>query len=246
MAAPPLFKLVIFFLTCLLLSPVTFSAPANIVPRAYEINDPSLPPSVRSVCENGPNSTTVSNSTRLANGVTMTTGYCRGKVTLPNGRIAQNFNATAAGVSRPTCPSALNNCISRFGTQFQGNGWVSKCGARCDSTCYQGSGGPDPNDCQYIANQLWGRQPALFTLDPGTFVLLTYRSCGTGIQNQIVSDGSGCSQKMIYDYPDWAAVAQYLAWNCQGFQGARGGRCNGSSGIYVPNTSDFYIQVYTN
>jgi hypothetical protein len=44
-------------------------------------------------------------------------------------------NLAASPASRPTCVTALNDCVARFGGLFQGNGWVSKCGAPCFSVC---------------------------------------------------------------------------------------------------------------
>jgi hypothetical protein len=44
-------------------------------------------------------------------------------------------NLAAVPVRRPTCVTAQNDCVARFGGLFQGNGWVSKCGAPCFSVC---------------------------------------------------------------------------------------------------------------
>lgn len=46
---------------------------------------------------------------------------------------------------------------------------------------------------------------------------------------------------MIYDYRDWAGVGNFLAFNCQASQGARGGNCLADTGIYT-NVPDFFIQ----
>ncbi|CCA77283.1 hypothetical protein PIIN_11261 [Serendipita indica DSM 11827] len=62
----------------------------------------------------------------------------------------------------------------------------------------------------------------LFTLPTGGYNLFTWRSCGIGIQNQIVSSGAPCTQRMQYDHADVANVARYLAWNCQAAQNAHG------------------------
>ena len=59
---------------------------------------------------------------------------------------------------------------------------------------------------------------------------------GTGIQNQIPWKGDGCSQNLIYDFADWGYIGHYIAWNCQAWQGARGGRCVATDG------ADFYLQ----
>ena len=83
----------------------------------------------------------------------------------------------------------------------------------------------------------------VFTVEPGSFLLYTVSTCGTGIQNQIAANptNGACSRKMIYDYTDWAGVGNYLAWNCQAAQRARGGICMANSGIFT-NVPDFFIQ----
>ncbi|CCA77278.1 hypothetical protein PIIN_11256 [Serendipita indica DSM 11827] len=152
------------------------------------------------------------------------------------------------GLRAPSCPTARNNCAIRFGNNgFESNA-VSKCDAPCTSSCYSGNpgGGPDPNDCEYATGLLFARNPQLFTLPTGGYNLFTWRSCGIGIQNQIVSSGAPCTQRMQYDHADVANVARYLAWNCQAAQNAHGGRCTADSGVYIPNFPDFYIQVYRN
>jgi len=226
-----------------LLCTSTLSRPLNppsvtLVPRVYNPNDSDLPPSVLQVCEAGVNSTSVSNSTMFGNSqVVMTTGACT----------PANVTDPVMGAdSVQTCMTAANDCQSRFGSLFQGNGYVGKCGTPCDSTCYPGSNGPDPNDCQTIANSLRTHNPLVFTLNPNNFLLLSYKTCGIGFQNQIAASSIGCSQQIIYDYPDMADVLQYLAWNCQSSQGARGGRCTSRSGVYQSTVPDFYVQVYPN
>jgi len=208
------------------------------------VNDTNLPPAVRSVCPGGTSPASITNTTVLPSGVSMTTGVCH------HDGGDQWEPATvdlAAVVDSPSCPIAPNDCVSRFGTANQGQGFVGECGAPCSSSCYQGTGGPDPNDCQHIANALFAQSPQLFVLYPFNFVLLSYNSCGTGIQNQIAAASiSGCSQTMIYDYTDWAGIAQYLAWTCQAFVGANGGKCTANAGLYQPYTNDFYVQVYAN
>lgn len=44
---------------------------------AYSVDDPDMPPAVRSICPGGANTTTITNSTMLGeSGVRMTTGVC--------------------------------------------------------------------------------------------------------------------------------------------------------------------------
>ncbi|PVF98259.1 hypothetical protein CPB86DRAFT_873592 [Serendipita vermifera] len=215
---------------------------SKLVPRAIQADDPSLPAALDSICPGGLNATTVESSEPLGTGgVVITKGFCNAPETSSEDDIVPRVVARQA-----SCPTAPNNCVSRFGTMYQGNGWVSKCGAPCTTFCYSGTGGPDPNHCDFIFNSMRVESPALFTLNPNQFILATYQSCGTGIQNQIASSSVGCSQKMIYDWPDWADIGHYIAWNCQAAQNARGGQCLGDTGLYQSGTHDFYVQVYAN
>lgn len=218
------------------------AAPAIVhVPRAYSPNDPDLPPAVQTVCQGGVNATTVANSTTFAAGVVLTVGTCA-----PSNVGTEPFTVDAVPAVRPACATAANNCQSRFGSQFSGNGYVAKCGAPCTSSCYPGTNGPDPNDCQHIVNSLYAQSPQLFTLSTNNYLLLTYQTCGIGFQNQIAGSSIGCSQTIIYDYTDVAQISNYLAWNCQGAQNARGGACTATGGIYQTSVPDFYVQVYQN
>lgn len=229
---------VLFLLSIALALPITLERRDEILAEDGE----SLPKALDSVC-GGRNATTILTSKAFGtHGVRITTGVC----SPPESESTSDSNSVDLEARQASCRTAPNNCIQRFGTMFQGNGWVNKCGAQCDSSCYPGSNGPDPNHCQFIFNSMFAEQPQLLTLEPNNFLLLTYRSCGTGIQNQIASGPDGCSTKMIYDYSDWAAIGRYLAWNCQAPQGARGGRCVGRTGLYQGNIPDYYVQVYQN
>lgn len=220
------------------------SAPSIVnVPRAYSPNDPDLPPAILTVCDGGVNATTVDNSTVFSEGVVLTTGSC----TPANIAVASVESVENIPAVRPSCPSAANNCASRFGSQFAGSSVVGKCGAPCSSSCYPGSNGPDPNDCQFIINGLLAQSPQLFTLSQNKYLLLSHGTCGVGFQNQIAAPSVGsCPQTILYDYQDVATIANYLAWNCQGAQGARGGACRANAGLYQPSVPDFYVQVYQN
>lgn len=239
------FNLVLFFsLWSTILARPFLSAP-SLVPRAYDIEDPSLPAAVKTVCIGGANATTVMDSLPYGtDGAFLTTGSCAPPETTTSDSSDTPSDSSLA--ARQACRGTPNDCVSRFGTQFSGQGFVSKCGAPCTSACYPGSGGPDPNDCQFMINSLYNNSPQLFTLTANKFLLFTYKTCGIGLQNQIASSPVGCSQTMVYDYSDIGSVARYLAWNCQGSQGARGGRCTGNTGVFQSNIPDFYVQVYRN
>jgi len=117
----------------------------------------------------------------------------------------------------------------------------SRCGEECDSDCYWGDNGPDPNDCQVIFNNFLARFDQVFNVGHAKFVLFTFGSCGTGIQNQIVPNSEDCASDLLYDYTDWAGVGHFLATSCQAGQGARGGKC-----LAANTNSDFFLQVYKN
>ncbi|PVF93804.1 hypothetical protein CPB86DRAFT_829039 [Serendipita vermifera] len=148
----------------------------KIMPRVIQVDDPSLPPALDSICPGGLNATTVESSEPFGTGgVVVMTGFCN-----PTETSSENDIVPELAARQVSCPTAPNNCVSRFGTA-----------------------------------QL----------------------------NQIVSPGNGCSQKMIYDWPDWAGTGSYLAWNCQVAQNARGGICIGDTGLYQSGTHDFFVQV---
>jgi len=138
---------------------------------------------------------------------------------------------------RGGCNIPPNSCSDRF---WQSNGILgySRCGAQCDSECYWGNDGPDPNDCEVVFN--WfrnGVESPIFTLERDRFLLYRYQTCGTGFQNQIQSPSWACNANIIYDFPDWAAIGSHLAWSCAAPAGARGGKC-------VASSNDFYTQVF--
>jgi len=222
-----------------------------------------LPPAVWQMCVGGANATIVHSSAPVqgAKGLVLTTGSCinndtdttQSTVPIPVPSQASEVD-TRSLEARDWCPTVPNTCLSSFSSAFPSDwinqNWVPKCGASCSSTCYAiGTGvpGPDPNDCQMIFNAMIARPDQIFALEPNNFLLFTVRTCGTGIQNQIAANPANwaCSQKMIYDYSDWAAVGSFLAFNCQATQGARGGNCVADTGIYT-NVPDFFIQVYGN
>lgn len=57
--------------------------------------------------------------------------------------------------------------------------------------------------------------------------------------------GLGCYRlvtiSIVYPIADDLS-GRYLAWNCQAPQGARGGKCLGTTGLYQPNIPDYYVQ----
>jgi len=233
----------IVFLATLISCVLGRPAIPSIDRRSPVVENSDLPPAVSSVCEGGMNATTILNMTSFGtDGVMMTKGMC---APANKTAIASSPEEERGLEERQNCAVAPNNCVSRFGNMFQGHGWVSKCGATCTSSCYYGSGGPNPYDCAHITDSLYNNATKLFVLQPYEFILLTYATCGTGIQNQIGFSSIGCSQTMIYDTQDWSGIGNYLAFNCQSQQGARGGRCTGDTRLFQ-NVPDYYIQIYRN
>ncbi|GJE97428.1 hypothetical protein PsYK624_136470 [Phanerochaete sordida] len=93
------------------------------------------------------------------------------------------------------------------------------CGAPCTTVCHGGTGGPNPNDCQTLANN--HANDGEFTVSYGTFGWWTYGSCAAGLANHWGADVYYC-----WDTKNLAGVISYLAWNCQSTQHANGGQCN--------------------
>ncbi|KAH7922942.1 hypothetical protein BV22DRAFT_1171558, partial [Leucogyrophana mollusca] len=107
------------------------------------------------------------------------------------------------------------------------------CGAPCKTNCFNpAGGGPDPNDCQVIADALlYESQNSgewLCSVRKTAGVSMTYKSCKTFILDQAGYDLTYCKD-------DWAAVIKYVAFNCQAQQNAHGGNC-------VANDQRWFIQ----
>ncbi|KAI0070309.1 hypothetical protein K474DRAFT_1578234, partial [Panus rudis PR-1116 ss-1] len=97
------------------------------------------------------------------------------------------------------------------------------CGAPCTTYCWSpAGGGPDPNECHVIADALrYDSQNvgALFTIPANASVItMQYQSCKSFFVNQAGYDEQYCRT-------DWAAVLDYVAYNCQAQQNAHGGLC---------------------
>ncbi|KAI0069502.1 hypothetical protein K474DRAFT_1632725 [Panus rudis PR-1116 ss-1] len=92
-----------------------------------------------------------------------------------------------------------------------------------DTNCFPpAGGGPDPNECHVISDALLFDSEnvgALFTIPVNASVVtMQYRSCKSFFKNQDVSDEQYCRT-------DWAAVLDFVAFNCQATQNAHGGLC---------------------
>ncbi|EIW76546.1 hypothetical protein CONPUDRAFT_76192 [Coniophora puteana RWD-64-598 SS2] len=107
------------------------------------------------------------------------------------------------------------------------------CGAACTTNCFTPSGGgPNPNDCQVIADALlYDSQNTgnLFNITIGTPVYMQYATCETFFVNQ-------ASVNQTYCRDDWSTVTEYVADNCQSTQNAHGGNC-------VADDGSWFIQI---
>ncbi|EGN94730.1 hypothetical protein SERLA73DRAFT_143588 [Serpula lacrymans var. lacrymans S7.3] len=113
---------------------------------------------------------------------------------------------------------------------------VNVCGATCTTNCFTPSGGgPDPNDCQVIADALlYDSQNvgALFNITAATSgVVMQYQSCETFFIDQ-------ASYNLTYCRTDWSSLVNYIAFNCQATQNAHGGNC-------VASDQTWFVQVQT-
>jgi len=108
------------------------------------------------------------------------------------------------------------------------------CGAQCVTDCFNpAGGGPDPNECHVISDALrYNSQNIGNVFDiprSAAVVRMQYASCYSFFVNQATVDLQYCRQ-------DWAAVLDYVAFNCQAQQNAHGGLCLASS-------KQWFIQV---
>ncbi|KAI0032446.1 hypothetical protein K488DRAFT_49945 [Vararia minispora EC-137] len=111
------------------------------------------------------------------------------------------------------------------------------CGNTCNTNCFPGQvgTGPNPYDCQIIANALlYDNQNvgSLFTTNPtnGTAVLtMQYSTC-----KALFVDQAGVA--LQYCRSDFSSLVEYLAFNCQAQQNAHGGNC-------VATDQRWFVQV---
>ncbi|KII95396.1 hypothetical protein PLICRDRAFT_212832 [Plicaturopsis crispa FD-325 SS-3] len=149
------------------------------------------------VCEDGSPGTLLSSS--VVNGKELTVHFCP---------LPANRNTTAAARSTEV---AARDADANY----------NLVGAPCTTYCYTpAGGGPDPNDCQSLANDYAGDGD--FTIGSGGGLVWSLGSC------QVVQWNDMSSGDVLYNYntANWAGVVSYIAWNCQATQNAHGGTCN--------------------
>jgi len=108
------------------------------------------------------------------------------------------------------------------------------CGTQCNVNCFGPSwqgGGPDPNDCQKIANTMANYpQNELLITQSVPIAQFQVGSCYTMFVNKVSKD-------LQYCYKDWANHLHDVAFNCQAPNNAHGGRCDAQS-------NNYYIEAY--
>ncbi|KAH7923367.1 hypothetical protein BV22DRAFT_1130694 [Leucogyrophana mollusca] len=153
---------------------------------------------------------------------------CENKQVVSTSYIGENNNVKAETLS---CSNTLPGFAPLAATSDDPS---NVCGANCTTNCfYPSGGGPDPNDCQVIADALlYDSQNVgpLFNITANTSgVAMTYASCETFIIDQ-------ASYNLTYCRSDWSSVLEYVAFNCQATQNAHGGNC-------VATDQRWFIQV---
>ncbi|ESK96884.1 hypothetical protein Moror_6462 [Moniliophthora roreri MCA 2997] len=153
-----------------------------------------------------------------------TASVCPGQVDLGESTIGAN-NEVKVGFA--TCPDTSPELLAARDTFLDTRQTppANVCGAPCNTNCFTpAGGGPDPNDCHVIADALlfaFQNTAPLFVVGTGTnnTIVMTYRSCQTFFVNQATS------VNLEYCRSDWAAVLDWVAFNCQATQNAHGGNC---------------------
>jgi len=133
-----------------------------------------------------------------------------------------------------SCSNALSAAPPPAAAPQPADNGTDVCGAQCATNCfYPSGGGPNPYDCQVIADSLNysnstdGQQ---FNLTGnGSAIAMTYSTCETFIVDQAQTN-------LTYCRDDWASLTNYLAFNCQSTQNAHGGNC-------VANDGRWFVQV---
>ncbi|PPQ71216.1 hypothetical protein CVT24_009997 [Panaeolus cyanescens] len=133
------------------------------------------------------------------------------------------------------------------------------CGAQCEpdprmtmqfdirgisnTNCFTPSGGgPDPNECNVIGDALRYASEntgAIFPigLSPNNTIVMQYRTCKTFFLNQDLGP-------LAYCRTDWAALIDWLAFNCQATQNAHGGNCVAKDQRWFVQLSDLNSQSH--
>ncbi|KIM86519.1 hypothetical protein PILCRDRAFT_306601 [Piloderma croceum F 1598] len=146
----------------------------------------------------------------------------------PNKDVIAEYYSCVTSASPPEVSAALAT---------HKNGPTNVCGLACTTHCYNGSGGPNPNDCQVIADALLyesqniGNNVEVGAAGPNltNYLTMIYASCKSTLVNQLATNITYCRN-------DWAGITGYIGANCQSTQKAKGGIC-------VETKKKFFVQV---
>ncbi|CAL1706429.1 unnamed protein product [Somion occarium] len=146
-----------------------------------------------------------------------TLSFCESPTVVSQTYIGKDKNVKIEGIHCANDVSAL------FDLEKRQTPPVNVCGAQCNTNCFIPSGGgPDPNECHVISDALlYDSQNigAIFTIPANANVItMQFRSCLSFFVNQAGIDEQYCRT-------DWAAVLDWVAFNCQAQQNAHGGNC---------------------
>ncbi|EKM60195.1 uncharacterized protein PHACADRAFT_203454 [Phanerochaete carnosa HHB-10118-sp] len=157
--------------------------------------------------------------------------YCQNPRALNTTYIGRNNDVLVRRIACDNVPTP------QFARAIETRQSTSACGEPTTTNCFTpAGGGPDPNDCQIIAEALsFDSQNAVdgdaFSLAPSgsdAVLTLTFNSCESFIVNQ-------AGAPLTYCRSDWSSAVNNLAFNCQATQNAHGGNA-------VANDQSFFIQ----
>ncbi|KAH7882076.1 hypothetical protein F5I97DRAFT_1939555 [Phlebopus sp. FC_14] len=134
----------------------------------------------------------------------------------------QVVSTTYIGANKDVKTEVLSCANSLTSRDVVGKRQTDVCGQNCTTNCFTPSGGgPNPYDCQVIADALlYDSQNVgpLFNVTVGTPIFMQYASCESFFVNQV-------SYNLTYCRSDWSSIIEYVAFNCQAQQNAHGGNC---------------------
>ncbi|KAF5371364.1 hypothetical protein D9615_009685 [Tricholomella constricta] len=152
---------------------------------------------------------------------------CPGQVTVAESFIGKDRNVK---VEIATCPEASLQPRAELEARQ-----TNLCAVACNRNCFLPSGGgPDPNECNVIADALRYESQntgAIFAVGTGVnnTIVMTYSSCKSFFVNQDLGPVAYCRT-------NWADTLDNVAFNCQATQNAHGGNC-------VAIDQRYFIQV---
>ncbi|KAI6046637.1 hypothetical protein EDC04DRAFT_1486148 [Pisolithus marmoratus] len=164
----------------------------------------------------------------LAMAIPSTPFHCENEKVLSTYFIGENQEVEAQVLSCSNLPNLTTRSVAQ-------KRQTNVCGNTCNTNCFTpAGGGPNPYDCQVIADALFYDNQnigTLFNITVGNPIFMQYATCETFFVNQ-------ASYNETYCRNDWASVIEYVAFNCQSQQNAHGGNC-------VASDQTWFIQIQT-